>query len=77
MSPEAGPTEANAALVVESIGAFNAGDAERLLGVMKPDFVMHLAEFPQPLGRDAWREGFELIRRAFPERGIPTSPPNG
>ncbi len=20
---------------------------------------MHLAEFPQPLGRDAWREGFE------------------
>lgn len=67
MSSEAEPAQANAALVIESIEAFNAGDTERLLSVMSPDFVMHLAEFPQPLGRDAWQEGFQLIRHAFPD----------
>jgi steroid delta-isomerase-like uncharacterized protein len=67
MSSEAGPAQTNVALVVESVEAFNAGDTERLLSVMAPDFVMHLAEFPEPLGRDAWREGFKLVRRAFPD----------
>jgi steroid delta-isomerase-like uncharacterized protein len=67
MSSEAGRAQANVALVVESVEAFNAGDTERLLSVMAPDFVMHLAEFPEPLGRDAWREGFKLVRRAFPD----------
>lgn len=52
---------------MESIEAFNAGDIQRLLNVMAPDFVMHLAEFPEPLGRDAWREGFELVRAGFPD----------
>lgn len=64
---EAESAQANAALVVESVDALNAGHAERLLSVMAPDFVMHLAEFPEPLGPDAWREGFELMRRAFPD----------
>lgn len=67
MSSEDGPAQANAALVVESVEALNAGDTESLLSVMAPDFVMHLAEFPEPLGRDAWREGFEMMRRAFPD----------
>jgi steroid delta-isomerase-like uncharacterized protein len=67
MSSEAGSAQANAALVVESVEAFNAGDTERLLSVMAPDFVMHLAEFPEPLARDAWQEGFRLVRRAFPD----------
>jgi steroid delta-isomerase-like uncharacterized protein len=67
MSSEAGSAQTNLALVVESVEAFNAGRSESLLGVMAPDFVMHLAEFPEPLGRDAWREGFELMRRAFPD----------
>lgn len=67
MSSEGGPAQANAALVVESVEALNAGDTESLLSVMAPDFVMHLAEFPEPLGRDAWREGFEMMRRAFPD----------
>ncbi len=51
----------------DSFQAFNAGDTERLLGVMAPNVVMHLAELPQPLGRDVWREGFEMMRRAFPD----------
>jgi steroid delta-isomerase-like uncharacterized protein len=29
---------------------------------------MHLAELPEPLrGRETWRQGFELMRRAFPD----------
>jgi steroid delta-isomerase-like uncharacterized protein len=67
MNSEAGSAQANAALVAESVKALNAGDTERLLSVMAPDFVMHLAEFPEPLGRDAWREGFEMMRSAFPD----------
>lgn len=67
MGQPAGSPEANAALVRESFEAFNAGDTERLLAVMAPDFVMHLAEYPEPLGQDAWREGFEMMRHAFPD----------
>jgi steroid delta-isomerase-like uncharacterized protein len=67
MGSEAESAHANVALVVESVEALNAGDTGRLLGVMAPDFVMHLAEFPEPLGRDAWREGFEMMRNAFPD----------
>lgn len=67
MSSEAESAQANVALVVESVEALNAGHTKRLLSVMAPDFVMHLAEFPEPLGRDAWREGFEMMRRAFPD----------
>jgi steroid delta-isomerase-like uncharacterized protein len=60
--------EANAALVRDSFEAFNAGDTERLLAVVAPDLVMHLAEFPEPIhGRETWREGFELMKRAFPD----------
>lgn len=51
----------------ELLEAFNAGDTETLLTAMAPDFAMHLAELPEPLGRDAWREGFEMMRRAFPD----------
>ena len=67
MSSETESAQANAALVVESVEALNAGHTDRLLSVMAPDFVMHLAEFAEPLGREAWQEGFELVRRAFPD----------
>jgi steroid delta-isomerase-like uncharacterized protein len=60
--------QANAALVLESFEAFNAGDTERLLTRVAPDLVMHLAEAPEPLhGRDAWQQGFEMMKRAFPD----------
>ncbi len=67
MSSEVRSAQANAALVVESVEALNAGHTDRLLSLLAPDFAMHLAEFPEPLGRDAWREGFEMMRRAFPD----------
>jgi steroid delta-isomerase-like uncharacterized protein len=59
---------ANAALVTESFEAFNRGDTERLLAVAAPDLVMHFAELQEPLrGRETWRQGFELMKRAFPD----------
>ncbi|HJU36038.1 MAG TPA: ester cyclase [Gaiellaceae bacterium] len=52
----------------ESFEAFNRGDTERLLAVVAPDLVMHPAELPEPLrGRETWRQGFETMRRAFPD----------
>jgi steroid delta-isomerase-like uncharacterized protein len=60
--------EANAALVTESFEAFNRGDVETLLAVAAPELVMHFAELPEPLhGRETWQQGFELMRRAFPD----------
>jgi steroid delta-isomerase-like uncharacterized protein len=68
MNSESGPFQANAALVLESFDAFNAGDTERLLAVVAPNLVMHLAELPEPLhGRETWRQGFELMKNAFPD----------
>lgn len=33
-----------------------------------PDIVIHYAEMPEPLhGREIWQQGFELMRRAFPD----------
>jgi steroid delta-isomerase-like uncharacterized protein len=68
MSSQAGPAQANAALVRESIDALNAGDKNKLLTVVAPDIVMHYAEMPDPLhGRETWQQGFELMKRAFPD----------
>jgi ketosteroid isomerase-like protein len=40
--------DSNAALVLESIEALNAGDTERLLAVVAPDIVIHYTEMPEP-----------------------------
>ena len=67
MPQPTGSPQANTALVRKSFEAFNAGNTDGLLAAMAPGFVMHLAEFPEPLGSDVWREGFEMMRRAFPD----------
>ena len=49
--------QANAALVLRSIEALNAGDIERLLSVVAADIVIHYAEMPEPLhGRETWQQ---------------------
>jgi steroid delta-isomerase-like uncharacterized protein len=54
--------------VRESFEAFNAGDTERLLAVVSPDLVMHLAGAPDSIhGSESWRQGFEMMRGAFPD----------
>ena len=68
MTSQPGSAETNAALVLESFEAFNAGDTERLLAVVAPDLVMHFADLPEPLqGRETWQQGFEMMKRAFPD----------
>jgi len=68
VTTQSGVAEANAALVLESIDALNAGDTERLLAVVAPDIVIHYAEMPEPLhGRETWQQGFEVMRNAFPD----------
>ena len=48
--------------------AFNAGDADECLTRMAPDFVINLAELPEPQhGREVWRQGFEMMKLAFPD----------
>jgi steroid delta-isomerase-like uncharacterized protein len=59
---------ANAELVRVGFRAFNAGDADECLALAAPDLVINLAELPEPRhGRDAWRQGFDMMRRAFPD----------
>ena len=68
MSSQSGSGPATRALVLESFDAFNAADTERLLAVMSPGLVMHIAGVPEALrGREIWRQGFEMMRSAFPD----------
>jgi steroid delta-isomerase-like uncharacterized protein len=58
----------NVELVRAGIDAFNAGDLDACVQGIAPDLVINLAELPEPLrGRDTWRQGAELMRRAFPD----------
>jgi steroid delta-isomerase-like uncharacterized protein len=68
MSSANGLAEANAALVLESVEALNAGDTERLLALVASNILIHYAEMPEPLqGRETWQQGFALMQRAFPD----------
>lgn len=59
---------ANAELVRAGFRAFNAGDADGCMALASPDLITNLAELPEPQrGREAWRQGFEMMRRAFPD----------
>ena len=54
--------------MLESFEALNAGDTKRLLTVVAPDLVIHLAGAPETLhGRETWQQGLEMMRRAFPD----------
>ena len=61
-------TEANVKLVRIAREEFNANDLDACVSRLAPDVIQHLAELPEArVGRDAWREGAELIKRAFPD----------
>ena len=58
----------NAELVRAGFEAFNAGDADGCLAFAAPDLIINLAELPEPQhGRDVWRQGFEMMKHAFPD----------
>jgi steroid delta-isomerase-like uncharacterized protein len=58
----------NVELVREGFEALNAGDLDACIELAGPDLIINLAELPEPLyGRDIWREGAAMFRRAFPD----------
>jgi steroid delta-isomerase-like uncharacterized protein len=68
MTSQITPTAANVELVRAGFRAFNAGDVDECLARIAPDLITNLAELPEPQrGRAAWRQGFEMMRRAFPD----------
>jgi steroid delta-isomerase-like uncharacterized protein len=60
--------DGNVAIVLAGFEQFNANNLDGCLALTAPDLIMHLAEAPEPIrGRDAWREGATMIKRAFPD----------
>ena len=58
----------NAELVRAGFRAFNVGDADECLALAAPNLITNLAELPEPQhGRETWRQGFEMIKHAFPD----------
>lgn len=61
-------SDANVELVRAGFEDLNAGDLDACMARMAPDFVINLAELPEPMhGRDTWRQGVEVMKRAFPD----------
>ena len=68
MTPQAATPEANIELLRDTLEAFNIGDIETCMTRLAPDFVINLAELPEPLhGRETWRQGVEVMRSGFPD----------
>jgi len=64
-SPSTSPT-GNAELVRRACRAFNAHDADECLAHIAPDFIINLAELPEPMrGHEAWRQNFDTMQHAF------------
>jgi steroid delta-isomerase-like uncharacterized protein len=64
------PTSAaeNVELMRAGFQAFNAGDTDQCVALAAPDIIMNLAELPEPRhGREVWRQGFEMMKHAFPD----------
>ena len=68
MTTEITSAAANADLVRAGFEVFNAGDVGQCLARIAPDLIINLAELPEPQhGRETWRQGFEMMRHAFPD----------
>ena len=68
MPSQSTPPAMNAELVRAVCRAFNAHNADECLAHIAPDFIINLAELPEPMrGRETWRQGFEMMKHAFPD----------
>ncbi|HEV2244477.1 MAG TPA: ester cyclase [Streptosporangiaceae bacterium] len=67
MTTQRATTAANIALVRNGVDRFNEGDADSCVALLSPEFVMNVAGVPQRHGPDVWRQGFEYIKRGFPD----------
>jgi steroid delta-isomerase-like uncharacterized protein len=67
VNPQPTP-EANIELLRDTLEAFNIGDIETCMTRLAPDFVINLAELPEPMhGRETWRQGVEVMKAGFPD----------
>lgn len=58
----------NIELVRAGFQDFNDGDLDACVDRLAADFVINLAELPDPMqGRETWRCGAETMKRAFPD----------
>jgi steroid delta-isomerase-like uncharacterized protein len=68
MTPEITSPAANVELARAGFQAFNERDADGCMALAAPDLIINLAEIPEPQhGREVWRQGFEMMKRAFPD----------
>jgi len=68
MATQSTSPAANVELVRAGFRAFNDGDPDECLAYITPDLIINLAELPEPQhGRDTWRQGFEMMKHAFPD----------
>ena len=68
MTSQTTSQKANVELLRATQEKFNAGDLDGCMSHLAPDFVINLAELPEPMrGRDVWRQNAEVIKRAFPD----------
>jgi steroid delta-isomerase-like uncharacterized protein len=60
--------DANVEFVRAGFETFNSGDLDACLQRIAEDLIINLVELPEPLrGRDTWRAGAEVMKRAFPD----------
>lgn len=68
MATQTASPAANVELIRAGFRAFNDGDTDECLARITPDLIINLAEMPEPRhGRDTWRQGFEMMKHAFPD----------
>lgn len=68
MSTDPTSPESNVALIRAGFAELNAHDIDAMASRLAPDFIIHLAELPEPLhGSEIWREGAAVIKRGIPD----------
>lgn len=68
MTSQSTPPAMNAELVRAGLRALNAHNVDECLALIAPDFIINLAELPEPMrGQQAWRQNFETMKHAFPD----------
>ena len=68
MLKSADQVAANIELMRSTTDAFNAHDLSTCESRITRNFIIHLAELPEPLhGRETWRQNAEIMQRAFPD----------
>jgi steroid delta-isomerase-like uncharacterized protein len=62
------PSDGNVELIRAAFKAFSRKSLDICAAMLTPDFIINLAGVPyQMRGRDVWKHGMEVMRRAFPD----------